>query len=238
MELTIFEHLDLEITEVGAHRDQLLEIEEEISKHLQHSTTHSQIAYVLFASIRHNHLYQFAINVDGEPIATWEEYVQNATFRFNISRSWAYNATKLYRLGLLLGFSEIELLDIDMNTLDNAAKVLQYTRRGRLPVGGSEPEFPIEISNESKLGIGEDWSIEEKKGRLKEFIEELNELSPDERRRCVSDDILDKTKYFYKLTENFQISYSTNHDSTVKVLNGDADSEAIENFRRRIGDNL
>jgi len=233
--IEVFEHLDLEVVEIAEGQTQLLQIEEEISKHLQKSTTHSQIAYVLFASIRHNHLYVFAHNVDGGPIATWEEYVQNATFRFGISRSWAYTATKLYRLGLILGFSETELLDIDMNTLTQASKVLQYTRRGRLPTGGAESDFPIEIVNEENIGIEEGWNIEEKKVRLKEFVEELNLLPPDERRRCISEDILEKTKYFYQLDNNYEILWSTNEDQTVRNLR-EGSAEVRENFRARIGD--
>lgn len=233
--LELFEHLDLDVVEVSEGRDQLGRIEEEIAKHIQRSTTHGQIAYVLFASIRHNHLYTFALNADGSPITTWEEYIQCATYRFGISRAWAYNATRLYRLGLLVGFDEMELLDIDMNTLSNAAKVIKYTRRGRLPAGGEEPEFPIEIVNAEKLGIEEGWDVDEKKVKLREFIEELNDLPPDERRKYIADDILDKVRYYYILTDNFEITYSSSVDPTGRFLR-DAPFEIIEHFKKRIGD--
>jgi hypothetical protein len=203
----------------------LTKLEEEILQHIYNGSSHMRAAYVLLAVIRHYRLFIFAVDDDGNPITRWEDYVAYATQKFNVSRSWIYNRVRVFRLGLAAGFTE-ELIDIDPLTLSLVRNLIKSNRDGTLAILNQEP-----------LGITAGDNDITKREKAKQFVKELDALTPDQRVKRVKGDIEHRIKYYFTIddTADTNLLWWTSEGGEVGDLSNIC-GDALEELRKRIRD--
>jgi hypothetical protein len=199
-------------------------IEEDLQYCLQTGYAHMQTAYLLIAKIRQDKLYLFAKNDDGEYIHTWGEYVDRAKSRFNISRGWIFRNVKLYRIGMSLGFTDEELLNIEPLSLSLMTNLITIDRHNSLMI--EKPE---------ELGIIDGDTEEEINSKLRGFVTELNTLPPDQRVIRIKQDILKQEKIYFELGNDYVIYWWTSEHMDKQTLQS-ASPSVIEHLKKRIGD--
>lgn len=202
----------------------LEEAEAVIAEHMAKANISQQAIYVTLGYIRYNHLYLFSFDENGEPIRTWTGYVRSLAWRMNISKSWIFSRAHAFFIGMAIGFQMEELYEIDPLTLSLMKYFVNVGKHG-----------DITVFNEDKLGIDDTMDDDAKLAKLRKFVNELNVLQTDERVKFVKGDLLHKVKYFFRLTDDFRIVYSSTLDMEEKPLE-EAPRNVIEIFKHRIKD--
>ena len=223
-ELAVYKGLSPDMSYTFEKGRELLEQAEAIiAEHIAKATFHQQAIYVSLAFIRYNGLYKYAFDENGERISSWTKYVHTLSWRFNVSQSWLFSRTYSYFIGVMLGFSEEELYELDPLSLDLMKDLMVVDKNTLI------------INYEQELGISEDDSDDEKLEKARRFVYELNALPPDERVKRVRGDIMGHEKYFFHLRDDFEIVYTSTSDSTERLLR-EAPNRVVAIFRNKIKD--